>query len=359
VAVIAVVGCGSSSSFTSTGPPRAAKSNEVTASCASVSYTGSSTDAVECTLPTSGDSIALSSLLGSAQQLNPKIGNSTNMMITAYGATGGSGGEGAGGQHGYGARGGEAETTTNISSFESAYGDTLYYYVGSEGYSDYTNGGRGGTSTIVSDADLTSASPSIDGYSSQTSTNVVLVAGGGGGGGIAEDSAAGDGGQGGLATGGTTSAGGSPGQDGGDFGGHGGAGGNKGNGGGGGDGGAGAGSHAGGSGADGIGGQGGPTHTGSGPSPSTGWVNFSGGQVGGLGAGGEGEWRQHNYNGPGAGGGGGYGGGGGGGGGGDLDGGGGGGGGGSFAVGSTVYVASPPSISVPQGSGGVIVTFMP
>ncbi len=331
----------------------------VAASCTSASYSGSTTAAVECTLPASTDSITFSSLLSSAKQLNSKISNTTPMMITAFGGTGGSGGQGAGDEHGYGASGGEAETTTKIKPFESTYGSTLYYYIGSAGYSDYTNGGRGGASTIVGDADLTSTSPSIDGYSNETSTNVVLVAGGGGGGGIPEDSAAGDGGRGGDATGGTTGAAGSPGQDGGDYGGHGGAGGNAGNGGGGGDGGAGAGSKAGGHGADGIGGLGGPTHTGSGPSGSTGWVNFSGGQVGGQGAGGEGEWREHNYDGPGAGGGGGYGGGGGGGGGGDLDGGGGGGGGGSFAVGSTLYVAILPTISAPTGSGEVVVTFMP
>jgi hypothetical protein len=355
VAVAALAGCGTSSSAST--PPAAAKAADVTADCTTVSYSGSSTAAVECTLPGSDSSgnpvssIDTSSLLSSAKQLNSTIGDTTPGIITAFGGHGGSGAN-INSSTGAGAAGGEAQTMSDLTSLESSFGQTLYYYLGAEGENDGKNGGHGGASTLVTGQNLAQVAPST----------MILVAGGGGGGGVSGVSTAGHGGAGGDATGGTTAAGGSPGQDAPSYSGRGGQGGNNKTGGAGGKAGDGAYGHDGGNGSDGLGGEGGSVHTGNGPSSATGWTNVSGGfltMVGSSGAGGEGEWRNAHLNGPGGGGGGGYGGGGGGGGGGTDDGGGGGGGGGSYAASSTTSISSIPKISDSSGNGEVIVTFLP
>jgi hypothetical protein len=360
--------------------------------------------AVQCTLPdvASLPYFNLNTLLSEAQAVNSSVTSSTPMVITVFGADGHDGYRAAAGDSGKQGDGGEAQTTTTISAYESAYKTpALFYYLGKAGPSTYDGiwkggvGGLGGASTIVSSYNLTSsASPTtlacivnVSGTqyneSGCTTTTIVLVAGGGGGGGEGATCDGGNGGDGGTAVATTSGPASGAGQSGGGTGcagGHGGHGGNQGNGGGGGSGGDGLDHHAGGDGHDGAGGMGGEVHTSNGASDPIPWTNvgYCMWQIGNSGTsdypcsvqqssppewgeGGEGEWRgsAQPVGGGGAGGGG-WGGGGGGGGGGNSDPGGGGAGGGSFAAQSTTE--TPSGFTSPSSSGddgSVVVTFVP
>ena len=371
------------------------------------SCTASSSTQVDCALPNvvAVPYFTLTTLLSEAQAANSSIGNSTLMVITAYGGTGhfgytNSSQAGSGGKDG---APGEAQTTTTIATWEVNYKTPLlFYYLGyygsgtSQGGFEGGVGGLGGTSTIISPDNLTqeAKTPTLGcitnvsgtqyNQSGCSSTNIVVDAGGGGGGGEGATCDGGNGGAGGTAvatTSGPASASGSGGGGTGCSGGHGGSGGNQGNGGGGGNGGSGIDNHGGGGGNDGVGGMGGPVHSENGPSKTMPWTNVGwcmyemgngGYTVNGVnetcpdsttsawGQGGEGEWRGSTQPlGGGGSGGGGWGAGGGGGGGGNSDPGGGGGGGGTFAAASTV--STPSGFTTPSNSlspnGGVIVSF--
>ncbi|MFD7911872.1 hypothetical protein ACFV30_14215 [Streptomyces sp. NPDC059752] len=326
------------------------------------------TGVVSCLLPDGASSYDTTALLAAAQTATQApLSTTTPMVVTAYGGAGRYGSNGGGlyrgGDGGYG---GKAQTVTSIASFRSAFGLTLYYYVGQLGAT--SAGGRGGASTLVSGVDLTTQSPCIAGYGTCTTTNVLADAGGGGGGGQGNANGnGGAGGNGGTAVSGQIISGGSAGADGKATTGSltrtgaGGSGGSNGDGGSGGRGGSGVDHKAGTSGIDGIGGLGGPVHTSNGPNAGASWTNDSSLFFANAGQGGEGEWRTNGTNyGSGGGGGGGWGGGGGGGGGGEAITGGGGGGGGSWAVANTGTATSVPVISNGNlgGNGAVYATFV-
>ncbi|MGH9092627.1 MAG: hypothetical protein ACRDZR_14815 [Acidimicrobiales bacterium] len=360
------------SSTSSTAAPtnaRGAVTTGVPATCSSPA-----TGVVQCQLPESNDltNYNLATLVGEADAVDGAVTDTTPLVMTAFGGWGADGytlGTSTfGAQHGgAGGSGGEAQTATTESAYVAAHqSPVLYYYLGETGLYDEHDGANGGSSTIVATKDLQSTSACIVGYSSCTSTDVLLDAGGGGGGGAAGTSCAGGyGGSGGAALA-TTSTNASKAGAGGDSanctGGHGGHGGDFGAAGPGGDGGDGATSKAGKYGSDGVGGLGGPVHnaTKTGPGTATPWQNASSLALGSAGQGGEGEW--HNVHstrdGGGGGGGGGFGGGGGGGAGGQLDPGGGGGGGGSYAVGTTATPGTFPTVTDSASEGEVLVTFV-
>ena len=334
-----------------------------------------------CTQPTSGTVICqlpnvegtiyveLQEVMAAAQALNGAIGETTPMIITAWGGHGGHGWDQNSLVHyGSGGAGGVAQTQTTLSDYALTYGTpVLFYFLGLPGTDaipdDTVYGGLGATSTIAGPGNLYSDDACISGYSSDCTPNVLVLAGGGGGGGQAGDSdSGGDGGRGGDATASATGAatgGGAAGNDGDGDGGHGGAGGNDGEHGDGGDGGIGIDSHSGGSGNDGIGGVGGPVHYADGSTPTEEWSNAGLlTPIGTDGAGGEGQYRGTPPDvGAGGGGGGGFGGGGGGGGGGNTESGGGGGGGGSYAAQATAQ-ASPPAQTQDGTNGEVTVAFV-
>jgi hypothetical protein len=359
--------------------------------------------AVQCQLPdvASLPGFDLTTLLEEAQAVNANVSETTPMVITAFGASGGDGYRAAAGSSGKGAAGGKAETTTTLAAYVAAYETpALYYYLGKGDVNSNTGkffkggaGGLGGASTIVSPENLTSSSSgqvlgcivNVSGTqydeSGCSATNVVVVGGGGGGGGEGATCNGGGGGKGGTAvasTGGPASTGGSSGGGTGCAGGHGGKGGSQGNGGSGGSGGDGLDHHAGGGGNDGVGGMGGPMHTPNGPSSSVPWANvgycmWKMGNSGTssypctvtqssppeYGQGGEGQWRGSAQPlGAGGSGGGGWGGGGGGGGGGNSDPGGGGAGGGSFAAKSTTSAGTFTDATQSGDDGEVYVTFV-
>lgn len=246
------------------------------------------------------------------------IGSDTPMWIRAWGGQGGANsGTDAGGAQGL------AQTVTTLGSLQSTYGSTtLYYYLGSLGDGSH-EAGKGGSSTIVSSADLSSVSACLPPTTSGCTQNILLIGGGGGGGG--SDDAGGAGGQ---AVASYLESAAQPGGDSDDAGG--GSAGSGGSANGTGDGGS--------AGSDGIGGMGGPVHTSNGPSTSTGWLNATPSTIGTNGEGGEGKHDSDSGY-LGGGGGGGWGGGGGGGAGGSE--GHGGGGGGSYAIAATEDVAVP------------------
>ncbi|MGI5446570.1 hypothetical protein ACQEVM_12555 [Streptomyces sp. CA-243310] len=325
------------------------------------------TGVVSCLLPDGLSSYGTTALLTAAQAATQtSLTAATPMVVTAYGGAGryGSNGGGlyTGGNGGYG---GKAQTVTSIASFQAAYGQTLYYYVGQLGAT--SAGGRGGASTLVSGVDLTTQNPCIAGYGTCTTTTVLADAAGGGGGGQGNANGnGGAGGNGGTAVSGQIISAGSTGGDGKATTGltrtgAGGKGASNGDGGDGGRGGSGVDSKYGTPGIDGIGGLGGPVHTSNGPNAGASWTNNSSLFFANAGQGGEGEWRTNGTNyGSGGGGGGGWGGGGGGGGGGEAITGGGGGGGGSWAAANTDTVVSVPVIS--NGNvglnGAVYITFV-
>ncbi|HZF12930.1 MAG TPA: hypothetical protein VFE33_29425 [Thermoanaerobaculia bacterium] len=305
---------------------------------------------VTCTLSSGASSIDLSTVLSDAQALNSAVNSSSPIVITALGGAGATGN--GGGKTG---PGGSAQMATRLADLKSSYNTTkIYYYVGAQGSNDHP-GGKGGTATIVSVADLSSTTA--------MTANVLLIAGGGGGGSASGSSGGGhEGGSGGAVVstvGASATAAGAKGVSDADAGsGAGGAGGTGG---------------AGGSGKDcvngtagnsGLGGQGGPVHVGNGPSTSTGWLNVSGVPtgIGTNGQGGEGEYRD-GYGAEGGGGGGGYGGGGGGACGGSFTGfangksaGGAGGGGGSYAAASSVSTGL--TVTGSGNDGSVIITIL-
>jgi hypothetical protein len=344
---------------------------------------------VTCTISSSAVQTDLTEVLTSAQALNSALSTSSSMIIIAYGGAGGRGKDYSGGSGGSGGQGGMAQMTTSLDSFRKAYnGSMLYFYFGAQGSTEHW-GGKGGSSTVVSVANL-----NMEGAST---ANVVLCAGGGGGGGAANKGPGYGGGNGGSATSSlgqaATGAGhtGSSNPDNSFYANpSGGAGGSNGAGG------AGGAANdtkvniAGKDGGDGMGGMGGPVHLGDGPSSPTLWTNFTQtaeetidgvpidiavpiGLTGGEG--GEGECREggdiegqpdSNMIAEGGGGGGGYGGGGGGGGGlyedsetGSDTSSAGGGGGGSYAAASTITRVAPP-YTVPSfntGDGYVMIIF--
>jgi hypothetical protein len=250
------------------------------------------------------------------------LDDDTPMWIRAWG---GQGGENDGTQSG-GAQG-LAQTLTSIGDYESNYGTQIYYYVGSAGDGSH-EAGKGGSSTIVATADLSSVAACLPPTTTDCTQNILLIAGGGGGAGSADDG--GEGGQA-IASFGADAvqAGGSSDDAGGGSAGTGGSANGTGDGGS--------------AGSDGIGGMGGPVHLSNGPSSSQGWLNAQPSTIGSNGEGGEGK-HDSNSGYIGGGGGGGWGGGGGGGAGGSE--GHGGGGGGSYAI------ASTQSGSVPSGTPG-------
>jgi hypothetical protein len=323
----------------------AGASRATAASSASCSV-DSSTGVVTCTLPSSASSIDLKAVVTDAHALNEHIDATSPIIITAFGGAGAKGNDNSSKSGGGAGAGGSARMVTTLVDFLEAH-DTpmLYYYLGAQG-ADNHPGGKGGSATIISIADLSSTAA--------TTTNVLLIGGGGGGGGSAEPLYSGHGGgSGGKASSEIDAAATVSGASGGSGNGSGGggAGGSSGSGGSGGSGGDGIDAKAGTSGDDGLGGQGGPVHISDGPSTSTGWLNVTDvpSGIGTNGKGGEGEVRCSGC-GEGGGGGGGYGGGGGGGGGGDTFAGGGGGGGGSYAAASTAYSTTTASNSGDDGS---------
>jgi hypothetical protein len=408
--ILGLAACGSSPSSSSGNPPvaKGATSSSTSTTVPFVSATctenTTSTAEVQCELPdvSSRPYFELSTLLSEAQAAAPSLGitSSSPMVITAFGGVGGHAYTAGAGSAGNPGSGGEAEDTTTVADYTSAYGTpVLFYYLGAEGVKADMGGiyggvgGLGGASTIVSPENLTiEASPltlaCIENAASNqydesgcSSTNVVEVAGGGGGGGEGATCDGGSGGSGGTAVSSTSAVAtgsGNSGGDGGCSGGHGGHGGDLGTAGGGGSGGDGLNNHGGGGGNNGVGGLGGAVHTSNGPSDSIPWANvgyclYELGNSGSStypcpvtqsspsewGAGGEGEWRGSTQPlGGGGGGGGGWGGGGGGGGGGNSDPGGGGGGGGSFAAGSGTSPGTFTAPSNPGGDGSVWVTFV-
>ncbi|MDX2166834.1 MAG: hypothetical protein SF182_07210, partial [Deltaproteobacteria bacterium] len=283
-----------------------------------------SASSVSCLLSSNASAVdlqgiaTLASFTAALAGQSVSIGTDTPLWIRAWGGQGGANdGTLAGGAQGM------AQTVTTLASLQSTYGSTtLYYYVGSLGDGSH-EAGKGGSSTIVSSADLSSTSACLPPTTSGCTQNILLIAGGGGGAGSGDD-----GGPGGQAFAGYNASATQPGGDSDDAGG--GSAGVGGSANGTGDGGS--------AGSDGIGGMGGPVHTSNGASSSTGWLNATPATIGANGEGGEGKHdSSSDY--IGGGGGGGWGGGGGGGAGGSE--GHGGGGGGSYAVGATENVAVP------------------
>jgi hypothetical protein len=295
-----------------------------------------SASSVACTLPSTGYAADLDdvrSLAAATAGAGVTIDDGTPMWIRAWGGEGGSNaGTQAGGGHGL------AQTVTSIAQYESAYGSTLYYYVGEVGDGSH-EAGKGGSSTIVATADLSSTAACLPPTNSGCTQNVLLIAGGGGGGG--SGSAGGAGGQAVASNGSAASMPGTGSDDAG--------GGSAGNGGS--DGGAGDGGSAG---SDGVGGLGGSVHVGGGASTPTDWLGPQPSTIGTAGAGGEGKHDSSSQY-IGGGGGGGWGGGGGGGAGGNE--GHGGGGGGSYAIAGT-QSGSVPSESPSTGNGAVEIGFI-
>ncbi|MEU8990527.1 hypothetical protein AB0C98_29595 [Streptomyces sp. NPDC048558] len=313
--------------------------------------------------------------MAEAQKKNPKITQSTPMIITAYGANGDRGAIASGDAKGGGdpGGGGMAVTTTTVADYLTKYkSPALFYYVGANNPTHKTQnkgvGGTGGASSIVATQPLKKPDgvegykPCIDGYGSCTATNVLALAGGGGGGGAGGTGASGaDGSPGGIAIASTSgpATGKGNGCESHGRGGSCGKAGDKGDGGDGGKGGAGADAKHGNKGNDGIGGMGGPVRSPNETKPIP-WLNV--GEIESINRGGEGGMGMWagvgNINGSGGGGGGGYGGGGGGGGGGTTYPGGGGGGGGSFAVTAST---TAPNFHAPNHSskdGEVYITFI-
>jgi hypothetical protein len=287
---------------------------------------------VACTLPSTSAVAELEDYLSAANTVLSLAGQAatidadTPMWIRAWGGEGGTVGQAGGAQ-------GVAQTLTSLADFEARFGTTqIVYYLGGLGDENHA-AGKGGSSTIVSSADLSSYAPCLPPTSSGCDQNILLIAGGGGGGGSAYTG--GFGGQAIATVGADASGAGSESEDAG--------GGSAGNGG------AANGSGEGGSaGRDGIGGMGGPVNTSSGPSTAVGWTNGTPAMVT-AGEGGEGKHDSGAVT-YGGGGGGGWGGGGGGGAGGD--GGRGGGGGGSYAIASTESGSMPGGVA--GTSNGVV-----
>jgi hypothetical protein len=132
-------------------------------------------------------------LLDAAQGCDSNITESTTLLITAAGASGGTGADfivdgGRGGQ------GGSARLGTTLAHLDSTYGpppDTTYCYgLGQAGGHGDTHSASGGASTLLR---------TCQDVSQTATTGVLLVAGGGGGGGAAGDKSGGDGGRGGFA----------------------------------------------------------------------------------------------------------------------------------------------------------------
>jgi hypothetical protein len=296
---------------------------------------------VGCVLPTSGSETDLETVLQAANLAlatagqNVTLDDNSPMWIRAWGGTGGANsGTKAGGTQGL------AQTLTSIVDFESTYDTTQFdYYVGSLGDGSH-EAGKGGSSTIVATADLSSVAACLPPTSTGCTQNILLIAGGGGGAGSNDDGGAG--GQA-IASVGADASGAGAGSD--DAGG--GSAGSGGSANGTGDGGSG--------GSGGVGGMGGPVHVGSGPSTTVGWISTQPpSTVGSDGQGGEGK-HDSNSGYIGGGGGGGWGGGGGGGAGGSE--GHGGGGGGSYAVRAT-QDGTIPSETLSQDNGAVEVGFV-
>jgi hypothetical protein len=288
-----------------------------------------SSSSVSCLLSSSPSSVdlqgiaTLATFTATLAGQSISIGTDTPLWIRAWGGQGGANdGTLAGGPQGL------AQTVTSLASLQSTYGSTtIYYYLGSLGDGSH-EAGKGGSSTIVSSADLSSVSACLPPTTSGCTQNILLIAGGGGGAGSDDD-----GGAGGQAIASyleSSSQGGGSSDDAG-----GGSAGTGGSDNGTGDGGS--------AGSDGIGGMGGPVHTSNGPSSLTGWLNDTPSTIGSNGEGGEGKHDSSSGY-LGGGGGGGWGGGGGGGAGGSE--GHGGGGGGSYAI------AATQNVSVPSGSPG-------
>ncbi len=144
---------------------------------------------VRCQLPTVAalPGFNLETLVSEADAVNGAVSTSTPMVVTAVGAGGGKGGSPEVGSAGSGGAGGVAQTTTTVLAYEQAHGSpAIYYYLGRAGTGTKA-GGLGGASTVVASANLTTVTPCIDGWSSCTSTNVLVDAGGGGGGGEGRD----------------------------------------------------------------------------------------------------------------------------------------------------------------------------
>jgi hypothetical protein len=102
------------------------------------------------------------------------VTENTIFWIQAWGGDGGNGNvSGFGGE---GGKGGYAQTTTTLSAFQTAFGTTeFYYYLGYHGTTGANAGGDGGTATLMTLNDLSTANVSLP--------DTLLIAGGGGGGG--------------------------------------------------------------------------------------------------------------------------------------------------------------------------------
>ena len=317
------------SGYDVTAPSTAPSSPNGSAGAVQIAFTltadcTASSSSVSCLLPSGASLADLASLQAYAAAVaGVSLDDDTPMWIRAWGGQGGAndGTQAGGGQ-------GLAQTLTTLADYQSAYGSTdLYYYVGSLGDGSH-EAGKGGSSTIVASADLTTVDACLPPTSSGCTQNILLIAGGGGGGGSDDQ-----GGAGGQAIAGFGEASAQPGADSDDAGGGGSGVGGSANGTG--DGGS--------AGNDGIGGAGGPVHTGNGASSTTGWLSAQPTTIGSNGQGGEGK-HDSSSGFIGGGGGGGWGGGGGGGAGGSE--GHGGGGGGSYAV------AGSEDGTVPSGAPG-------
>ncbi len=155
-----------------------------------------SSGSVTCTLPSNEFIASLESVRGSAAATaGASVTDASPMWIRAWGGKGGRG-QFDGTFNSSGGNQGTAVTLTSIADFEQCYGtSTLYYYLGTQGDEDH-DAGKGGSSTIVSTADLSVTVATINDSCTQ---NIILIAGGGGGGG-AGDVANINGGSGGQAT---------------------------------------------------------------------------------------------------------------------------------------------------------------
>src|SRR5215208_6070447 len=169
-----------------TTPRRFSPAHKEIAMSGSETCSVDATGKVTCTLSSGASSIDLSTVLSDGQALNSALNSGSAIVITAFG---GAGGDGRDEPVGRGGSGGSAQMVTTLAALNSRYGTTkIYYYLGSQGSTEHP-GGKGGASTIVSVADLSSTAATLE--------NVLLIAGGGGGGGQAGISAGGDGGSGG------------------------------------------------------------------------------------------------------------------------------------------------------------------
>jgi hypothetical protein len=108
------------------------------------------------------------------------VTENTIFWIQAWGGDGGNGNTSRGGD---GGKGGYAQTTTTLSAFQAAFGTTeFHYYLGYNGTTGSDAGGDGGTATLVTLDDLSTANVSLP--------DTLLIAGGGGGGGGGRDTTA-------------------------------------------------------------------------------------------------------------------------------------------------------------------------